>query len=116
MATGAVNLAGGLKVDVVEYYNTLGTWPASNAEAGAASATSILGKYVESVTVTDGKITAAFCTNGDDNDGVNCEAAQAFSSQTLTLSPSAHGGSIVWTCSVSSADIYDLVPANCRHN
>ncbi|MGH8160909.1 MAG: pilin [Gammaproteobacteria bacterium] len=115
-ATGAVNLAGGLKTDVVEYYNTNGAWPADNKAAGAAKNISIVGKYVSQVDVLNGKIRAKFCdVTAAAHQGVKCEAAKELGNKTLTLSPSAHAGSIVWNCYVSNSAIYKMVPSECRH-
>ncbi|ENW2956543.1 pilin, partial [Neisseria gonorrhoeae] len=41
-----------------EYYLNHGKWPEDNDKAGVASASEIKGKYVESVTVTNGVVTA----------------------------------------------------------
>ena len=53
----ALVLTSGAKMAVAEYFNTNGTFPADNAEAGLSDATDISGNYVESVTVSvdDGK-------------------------------------------------------------
>ncbi|EMR8838514.1 pilin, partial [Neisseria gonorrhoeae] len=45
-----------------------GEWPKDNGAAGVASASTIIGKYVESVTVTNGVVTAKM-----KSDGVNKE-------------------------------------------
>ena len=50
-------LADGAKTAVAEYYSNRGSAPANNASAGLAAAASITGKFVESVTVTEGVIT-----------------------------------------------------------
>ncbi|ENW1160685.1 pilin, partial [Neisseria gonorrhoeae] len=55
----AILLAEGQKSAVTEYYLNNGEWPANNGDAGVASpATDIKGKYVESVTVEKGVVTA----------------------------------------------------------
>ncbi|HFB6367891.1 TPA: pilin, partial [Neisseria gonorrhoeae] len=55
----AILLAEGQKSAVTEYYLNHGKWPANNGDAGVASpATDIKGKYVESVTVENGVVTA----------------------------------------------------------
>ncbi|EMU4305531.1 pilin, partial [Neisseria gonorrhoeae] len=55
----AILLAEGQKSAVTEYYLNNGTWPKDNTSAGVASSpTDIKGKYVESVTVTNGVVTA----------------------------------------------------------
>ncbi|HEZ9712384.1 TPA: pilin, partial [Neisseria gonorrhoeae] len=54
----AILLAEGQKSAVTEYYLNNGKWPANNGDAGVASPADIKGKYVESVTVTNGVVTA----------------------------------------------------------
>ncbi|EMS5322793.1 pilin, partial [Neisseria gonorrhoeae] len=46
------------KSAVTEYYLNHGKWPENNDSAGVASPSDIKGKYVESVTVTNGVVTA----------------------------------------------------------
>ncbi|HFC3370780.1 TPA: pilin, partial [Neisseria gonorrhoeae] len=64
----AILLAEGQKSAVTEYYLNHGKWPANNGDAGVASAGEIKGKYVESVTVAKGVVTATM-----KSDGVNKE-------------------------------------------
>ncbi|HFB0491793.1 TPA: pilin, partial [Neisseria gonorrhoeae] len=54
----AILLAEGQKSAVTEYYLNHGEWPKNNDKAGVASPSDIKGKYVESVTVTNGVVTA----------------------------------------------------------
>ncbi|ENX8821176.1 prepilin-type cleavage/methylation domain-containing protein, partial [Neisseria gonorrhoeae] len=54
----AILLAEGQKSAVTEYYLNHGEWPANNTSAGVASASEIKGKYVKSVTVEKGVVTA----------------------------------------------------------
>ncbi|EMS3255689.1 pilin, partial [Neisseria gonorrhoeae] len=61
----AILLAEGQKSAVTEYYLNNGIWPENNGDAGVASPSDIKGKYVESVTVTNGVVTA------DGTDGAN---------------------------------------------
>ncbi|ENW4056812.1 hypothetical protein JKO47_001910, partial [Neisseria gonorrhoeae] len=61
----AILLAEGQKSAVTEYYLNNGEWPANNGDAGVASpATDIKGKYVESVTVEKGVVTAKMLSSG----------------------------------------------------
>ncbi|EMU1299621.1 pilin, partial [Neisseria gonorrhoeae] len=64
----AILLAEGQKSAVTEYYLNHGTWPENNASAGVASSGEIKGKYVQSVTVANGVVTAEM-----KSDGVNKE-------------------------------------------
>ncbi|HFA2150675.1 TPA: pilin, partial [Neisseria gonorrhoeae] len=54
----AILLAEGQKSAVTEYYLNNGIWPSDNSAAGVASSSSIKGKYVKSVTVAKGVVTA----------------------------------------------------------
>ncbi|ENV9276857.1 pilin, partial [Neisseria gonorrhoeae] len=60
----AILLAEGQKSAVTEYYLNNGEWPKNNDEAGVASASTIKGKYVESVTVANGVVTAQMASTG----------------------------------------------------
>ncbi|HFB8055053.1 TPA: pilin, partial [Neisseria gonorrhoeae] len=65
----AILLAEGQKSAVTGYYLNHGTWPKDNTSAGVASSpTDIKGKYVQSVTVAKGVVTAKM-----KSDGVNKE-------------------------------------------
>ncbi|HFB4050532.1 TPA: pilin, partial [Neisseria gonorrhoeae] len=54
----AILLAEGQKSAVTEYYLNHGEWPENNTSAGVANPTDIKGKYVQSVTVAKGVVTA----------------------------------------------------------
>ncbi|EMT9364487.1 pilin, partial [Neisseria gonorrhoeae] len=54
----AILLAEGQKSAVTEYYLNHGIWPENNTSAGVASPAEIKGKYVKSVTVAKGVVTA----------------------------------------------------------
>ncbi|ENW2405410.1 pilin, partial [Neisseria gonorrhoeae] len=60
----AILLAEGQKSAVTEYYLNHGKWPSDNSAAGVASASDIKGKYVESVTVANGVVTAKMKPSG----------------------------------------------------
>ncbi|EMU1819804.1 pilin, partial [Neisseria gonorrhoeae] len=64
----AILLAEGQKSAVTEYYLNNGKWPANNGDAGVASASKIIGKYVQKVEVNNGVVTAEM-----KSDGVNKE-------------------------------------------
>nr|prf pillin [Neisseria gonorrhoeae] len=51
------------------YYLNNGIWPENNASAGvASSAADIKGKYVKSVTVANGVVTATMLSSGVNNE------------------------------------------------
>ncbi|HGS8500135.1 TPA: pilin, partial [Neisseria gonorrhoeae] len=66
-----------------------GEWPENNTSAGVASASDIKGKYVESVTVANGVVTAQM-----KSDGVNKE----IKGKKLSLWAKRENGSVKWFC------------------
>ncbi|ENW6262940.1 pilin [Neisseria gonorrhoeae] len=85
----AILLAEGQKSAVTEYYLNNGEWPENNASAGVASASDIKGKYVESVTVANGVVTAQMASTG-----VNKEIQD----KRLSLWAKRENGSVKWFC------------------
>ncbi|ENT0903752.1 pilin [Neisseria gonorrhoeae] len=86
----AILLAEGQKSAVTEYYLNNGTWPKDNTSAGVASSpTDIKGKYVESVTVKNGVVTAKMLSSG-----VNKE----IQGKRLSLWAKRQDGSVKWFC------------------
>ncbi|HFA9570275.1 TPA: pilin [Neisseria gonorrhoeae] len=85
----AILLAEGQKSAVTEYYLNNGKWPENNTSAGVASPSDIKGKYVESVTVTNGVVTAEM-----KSDGVNKE----IKGKRLSLWAKRQAGSVKWFC------------------
>ncbi|ENX7121029.1 pilin [Neisseria gonorrhoeae] len=86
----AILLAEGQKSAVTEYYLNHGKWPENNDSAGVASPPSdIKGKYVESVTVANGVVTAKM-----KSDGVNKE----IKGKRLSLWGRREAGSVKWFC------------------
>ncbi|HFC8810853.1 TPA: prepilin-type cleavage/methylation domain-containing protein [Neisseria gonorrhoeae] len=85
----AILLAEGQKSAVTEYYLNHGEWPANNGDAGVASASEIKGKYVESVTVEKGVVTAKMLSSGVNNEIKN---------KKLSLWGRREDGSVKWFC------------------
>ncbi|ENX8472216.1 pilin [Neisseria gonorrhoeae] len=85
----AILLAEGQKSAVTEYYLNNGKWPEDNDKAGVASSSSIKGKYVESVTVAKGVVTAKMLSSG-----VNKE----IQGKKLSLWAKRQDGSVKWFC------------------
>ncbi|EMT1863219.1 pilin [Neisseria gonorrhoeae] len=86
----AILLAEGQKSAVTEYYLNHGKWPSDNSAAGVASSPSdIKGKYVQSVTVTNGVVTAQMASTG-----VNKE----IQGKKLSLWARRQNGSVKWFC------------------
>jgi type IV pilus assembly protein PilA len=98
----AAVLADGSKTAVAEFYNTNSRWPASNPSAGVASANSISGQYVQSVTVGAGGTITALLTTASGTTG------------SFVLVPSASGGSVTWDCRSQTTIPAKYRPANCR--
>ncbi|HEZ4594772.1 TPA: pilin [Neisseria meningitidis] len=85
----AILLAEGQKSAVTEYYLNHGKWPDGNSNAGVASSSTIKGKYVQSVTVANGVITAQMASSG-----VNKE----IQGKKLSLWAKRQDGSVKWFC------------------
>ncbi|HGJ8442065.1 TPA: pilin [Neisseria gonorrhoeae] len=86
----AILLAEGQKSAVTEYYLNHGIWPENNASAGvASSASDIKGKYVKSVTVEKGVVTATMASSN-----VNKE----IQGKKLSLWAKREAGSVKWFC------------------
>ncbi|HFB9024381.1 TPA: pilin [Neisseria gonorrhoeae] len=85
----AILLAEGQKSAVTEYYLNHGEWPANNGDAGVASASKIIGKYVQSVTVAKGVVTAQMKPSGVNNE---------IKDKKLSLWGKREDGSVKWFC------------------
>ncbi|ENX0853183.1 prepilin-type cleavage/methylation domain-containing protein, partial [Neisseria gonorrhoeae] len=85
----AILLAEGQKSAVTEYYLNHGIWPKDNTSAGVASASDIKGKYVESVTVANGVVTAQMKPSGVNNE---------IKDKRLSLWGRRENGSVKWFC------------------
>ena len=104
-AAEALSLASGAKVAVAEYFNTNGTFPADNTEAGLDDAADISGNYVESVAVSGAAITALFSST---------DAHSNLQGGEMTLTAVDNGGSIAFACtSTGSTDITAYLPSSC---
>ncbi|MBW3878238.1 pilin [Neisseria meningitidis] len=86
----AILLAEGQKSAVTEYYLNHGIWPGDNSSAGVAtSASDIKGKYVQSVEVKNGVITATMLSSGVNNE---------IKGKKLSLWAKRQAGSVKWFC------------------
>ncbi|HFA7889220.1 TPA: pilin, partial [Neisseria gonorrhoeae] len=77
------------KSALTEYYLNHGEWPKDNTSAGVASASKIIGKYVKSVTVTNGVVTAQMKPSGVNNE---------IKDKRLSLWARRQDGSVKWFC------------------
>ncbi|HEZ4751205.1 TPA: pilin [Neisseria meningitidis] len=83
-------MAEGQKSAVTEYYLNHGIWPANNNSAGVAStATDIKGKYVQSVEVKNGVVTATMASSNVNNE---------IKGKKLSLWAKRQDGSVKWFC------------------
>ncbi|HEZ5828681.1 TPA: pilin [Neisseria meningitidis] len=85
----AILLAEGQKSAVTEYYLNHGIWPANNSSAGVASASDIKGKYVQSVEVKNGVVTATMASSNVNNE---------IKGKKLSLWAKRQNGSVKWFC------------------
>jgi type IV pilus assembly protein PilA len=105
-----LNLGGGAKTAVTEFFQDRGAWPVNNDQAGLdATPTNIAGKYVKSVAVSAGGVNPSIVTVVYGNDA----HATLLATKSITMTPANAGGSVTWTC--ASATLPDKhLPAACR--
>jgi type IV pilus assembly protein PilA len=101
-----LNLSGGAKAAVTEYFQDRGTMPADNAIAGLAANTDIQGKYVAQVNVAAGIIAVTYGNS----------AHAVITGARLTLTPdTGNAGSVQWICATGAPVIENKhLPAACR--
>ncbi|HEY9951265.1 TPA: pilin, partial [Neisseria meningitidis] len=85
----SILLAEGQKSAVTEYYLNHGIWPGDNSSAGVASSSTIKGKYVKSVEVKNGVVTATMLSSGVNNE---------IKGKKLSLWAKRQAGSVKWFC------------------
>jgi len=100
-------LASGAKTAITDTYSHTGTFPTDNASAGLATPTSIAGKFVTSVDVSQGAGVITVTYGGLANAAVNG------STLVLSATATADSGSITWTCK-STAIAPKYLPTECR--
>ncbi|CWP24966.1 pilS cassette [Neisseria meningitidis] len=103
-------MAEGQKSAVTEYYLNHGEWPGNNTSAGVASSTDIKGKYVQSVEVKNGVVTATMASSNVNNE---------IKGKKLSLWAKRQDGSVKWFCgqpvtrtSATGAKADDVTAAN----
>jgi len=100
-----LNLSGGAKAAVAEYYHDNGVLPADNTQSGLPDPSQLAGTYVAAVEVADGEIVVTY---GNSAHGV-------ISGQILVLTPAQEPqGSLRWTCYAPQIANKHL-PAACRN-
>ncbi|HEZ5696666.1 TPA: pilin [Neisseria meningitidis] len=103
----AILLAEGQKSAVTEYYLNHGEWPGNNTSAGVATSTDIKGKYVQSVEVKNGVVTATMASSNVNNE---------IKGKKLSLWAKRQNGSVKWFCGLpvtrNNATATDVAAAN----
>jgi len=99
-----LNLSGGAKAAVTEFYQDQGAFPTDNTEAGLDIPANIVGKYVTTVGVAGAVITVTYGNSANAN----------IAGDTLTMTAADGGGSIVWTCANGAGLQNKWLPAACR--
>jgi type IV pilus assembly protein PilA len=99
-----LNVAGGAKSSVTEFYQDRGVFPTDNIEAGLDAPANISGKFVSSVSVGGAVITITF---GND-------AHALIIGQTVTLTAFDNLGSVGWACASGGVIQDKHLPAACR--
>ena len=99
------SLVEGSKTAVAEFFSNTGRLPGNNASAGVASAASITGSYVTSVTVLNGVIKATF----------GGKANTKITGDILAFSPITGAGSTKWNCNNAPTNVPSkYLPSICR--
>jgi type IV pilus assembly protein PilA len=106
--TEGVTLADGARGGVWNFFAERGTMPADNNSADLPSPTSINGKYVGSVTVTNGVVVVLFSGPRVNQSILNGQLAL-----TPVAGPSTAG--LLWTCSAQSGISQRYLPVICRN-
>jgi type IV pilus assembly protein PilA len=97
-----LNLAGGSKVAVTEFYQDTGGWPADNATAGVEAIANINGKYTVGVEIADNTIAVEYGSSANTN----------LAGGILTLTATDNTGAVEWACTADFANKW--LPASCR--
>ncbi len=102
-AAEAMNLAGGLKIQVADSFSDKGDFDdASSGSDGIPAAADVKGKYTTQVAVASGVINAT----------IGGDASATIAGNIITLSPVTNNGSLSWVCSFDGAGKY--MPSSCR--
>lgn len=107
--TEAVELGGGLKVVVQDFYADEGVFTnIDNSYKGIPASTSIVGKYTSGVVLENGLITAT----------LGGEASSVIDDRDLIISPFTTAGAVRWRCKTSTtaarAIAAKYLPAACK--
>jgi type IV pilus assembly protein PilA len=104
-----LNLAGGAKAAVTEYFQDQGAFPTTNTLAGIEAKANIKGKYVDGVAVGAlGAVTATYKAGGAFSANAKIDGAS------LVLTPADNIGSVGWGCAAGLKLKAKWLPAACR--
>jgi type IV pilus assembly protein PilA len=103
-------LGDGSKTAIWDYISNTGHTPKDNASAGLPSSTSLSGKFVSSIQIASGVVTATYSSASPQRANANING------KTLVLSPiaSAALGSIIWKCQPTGTVAQKYLPTICR--
>lgn len=105
-----MSLCSGAKAAVTEFYQDRGVMPTSNSQAGLEQPATINGKYVDTVTITQGASTdEVLCTASMDGPDANTNLAGL----DFILEGTGAAGSVTWDCDPSTVNDKWL-PSACR--
>src|SRR5690625_131298 len=105
--TEGMNLAGGAKSAIWDYWSSKGEFPDDNAEAGMPDADQITGEYVSEVEINeDGEITITF-------DAPNTNKAIRKATLILTAEGEVDEAYMTWSCNKGDLPV-KYRPARCR--
>ncbi len=104
----AFTISDGIKANVADIWTNYGAFTTANSgNLGIPSASSVSGKYVSSVSVASGVITATFKGLGS--------AAAPLQGNTAIFSPiTTGGGTLKWICAGSGSIPTKYLPQSCR--
>ena len=102
-ASEGLNLAGGVKAAITEFFHMHERFPESNAEAGLVEPFEIKGKFVVSITVNSGVISIEY----------GADSHPAISGRSIEMTPSISESKLTWTCSSRYIESIYL-PVSCR--
>lgn len=98
--TEGLALAAAAKTSVTEYFTSNAAWPSDNAAAGLATASSIRGQAVDSISVNASLITITY-------------NAKVGAGETILIQGRSGSGALHWDCRGGSVEPR-YRPANCR--
>lgn len=99
----ALTLSTGPKMNMIEFYLSMGHWPQDNHEAGLAEPDDLNGSYVSSTKVQQRLLSITF------NDKIGALAQKNI----LFLATPNNSGHVIWQCSAPDID-NKYLPSNCR--